>query len=184
MTPNPMPNRAMRFRFVPHVAVSACVACVAPLVGLAACGQPRSFAGEAQEEFSRTYSCPKERVAVTERTDLKSYDLEVGKPDPPPAEVARDPGRLAEWNKRQQANAEGYKYDHIFFVKGCEHETYYRCTTAQSTNDQQTIMCSVPRYPPGTAKTATSATIDVAPTPTVAPVAPAAPPIAPTKAKK
>jgi hypothetical protein len=168
------------------------VASVAALVALCACGQPRSFSGAAQEEFSKTYSCPKERVAVTERTDLKSYDLENGPRPAPPAEVARDPGRLAEWNKRQQSNEEGYKYDHIFFVKGCDHETYYRCTTAESTNDQQTIMCSVPRYPPGATKTSAAPTDTAMATPTVdppvpvVPVAPAVAPsaIAPPKAKK
>jgi hypothetical protein len=179
-----MPHRPLRLRsVVPHVFG---VACVASLVGLFACRESQSFPAAAQEEFSKTYSCPKERIAVTERTDLKSYDLEVGEREAPPAEVARDPGRLAEWNKRQQKLEEGYKDDHILFVKGCDHETYYRCVTGTTTQHVQTIVCMVPSHPPGSAKAAAPADTPTA-TPTAEPAAPPVaipPPGAPKKVKK
>src|SRR5512143_2823653 len=91
---------------------------------LVACGKNSSNPEAAREEFSKTYSCPKERITATVRSDLKAFDLMVGARDKPPADIAADKGRLAEWQKRQQSTEDGYNRETVVQAKGCDHEEY------------------------------------------------------------
>jgi hypothetical protein len=117
------------------------------LVVVAACGKDKSNASAAQEEFSKTYSCPAPSVSVTPRSDLKAYDLQVG-PSAPLSEVAADPARLAEWNKRQADVKSGYDRMSVLHASGCGHAVYYVCSVANTTNGQYTTACSVAAHPP------------------------------------
>lgn len=108
----------------------------------------QSKTSAAQEQFTKEFSCPKDRVTVTPRTDLSAYELAVGERDKPPADVAADPGRLAEWNKKQKATEDGYKSFKIFSVRGCDHDALYTCTDAVTNNGEQTVACSKPAHPP------------------------------------
>jgi len=106
------------------------------------------FKDGAQEEFIKSFSCPKERVTVTARKDLKAFDLVNGVRLTPPAEVSADPGRLAEWKKRQQDNEDNYNRESVFQASGCDHEVFYACSIATGTNDTQVVACSAAVHPP------------------------------------
>lgn len=101
----------------------------------------------AQEDFTRAYSCPKERVTATPRPDLSAYDLAVG-PNKPPPDVAADPGRLAEWKKQQADVAAGYRGEVVIQVSGCGHEAYDLCSLGHGSNGQIVPACSTAQYPP------------------------------------
>ncbi len=105
------------------------------------------YVRQAQDDFARTYSCPRERVTATLRKDLRAYDLQVG-PQSPPREVAADPGRLAQWKKNEAEVAEGYASMRVVLTRGCGHEVYDVCSLATGTNDQQVIACSAASHPP------------------------------------
>jgi hypothetical protein len=114
-----------------------------------ACGHRREYASEAREVFSREFTCPKDRVTVTARRDLDSYALEFGPPQQPPAEVAADPGRLAEWQRRERGKRSGYDRFYPFEVSGCDHRGIYVCTDAtDGMTGSPTIACSAATYPP------------------------------------
>jgi hypothetical protein len=117
---------------------------------LAAChaaGGERDYSNEVQAEFTRAFSCPAASVTVTPRTDLNAYDLQVG-PIKPPAEVAADPARLAEWKRQQDKVKDGYTSERVFKASGCAHSAYYICSPATGTNEQQVVACSTPIRPP------------------------------------
>lgn len=122
-------------RCVPAIGLAVLV-----LVGCRRAGNDNKEA--AREEFSKAYTCPKERVTVTARPDLKAYDLMVGSRSKPPREVAADPGRLAEWQKRERKLEEDYNRQSIFQATGCDHEETYACSLATGTNETQEIACS------------------------------------------
>jgi hypothetical protein len=101
----------------------------------------------AQEEFTKTYSCPAASVTATPRKDLKAYDLQVGA-SAPPSEVAADPARLAEWKKQQESVRSGYARMNVVQASGCGHSVTYVCSLANSTNDQYVIACTLAAHPP------------------------------------
>jgi hypothetical protein len=107
----------------------------------------RSHAKAAQEEFTKTDSCPASSVVATPRNDLKAYDLQVGA-SAPPSEVAADQARLTEWKKQQERVRSGYDRMSIVQTSGCGHSIYYVCSLANSTNEQYTIACTVAAHPP------------------------------------
>lgn len=119
------------------------------LGALVACkgGKDQRYAKAAEEEFSKTFSCPASSITVTPRPDLKAYDLQVT-PTSPPAEVAADPARLAEWKRREEKGKEGYDGMSVYHASGCGHAAYYTCSLATSTNEQQVIACSTAQHPP------------------------------------
>jgi hypothetical protein len=121
---------------------------------LVACNFEDTYPGAAKEEFAREFSCPKGRVVVTPRPDLKAFDLVVGAHDRPPPDVAADPGRLAEWKRREREVEDGYRNEHAFHASGCGHEGYYVCGTAEGSHQQQVAACSKAAHPPGAAKKA------------------------------
>ena len=110
-------------------------------------GRDQQHAAQAKEEFSKANSCPAPSVTVETRHDLSAYDLQVT-PPAPPAEVAADPARLAEWKRRQDESRKGYENMTVQLASGCGHTVYYTCSPATSTNDQQVIACSVAQHPP------------------------------------
>jgi hypothetical protein len=131
------------------LAERACVAVLLVVGTLAtACrSKANEHAKAAQEEFSRTFSCPVPSTTVTPRPDLKAYDLQTT-PSSPPAEVAADPARLAEWKRRQDKSREGYDNMTVQQASGCGHAVYYTCSLATSSNDEQVVACSVAQHPP------------------------------------
>jgi hypothetical protein len=106
-----------------------------------------NYTKAAQEEFTKAFSCPKERVTATPRPDLKAYDLAVG-PSTPPKDVAADPGRLAQWKKDQAKVAEGYEREYVIQTRGCGHEVYYLCTVGNGTDGYLREVCSTAQHPP------------------------------------
>ncbi len=110
-------------------------------------GKDQRYAKAAEEEFSKTFSCPASSVTVTLRPDLKAYDLQVA-PRSPPAEVAADPARLAEWKRREDKGKEGYDRMSVYHASGCGHAVFYTCSLATSSNDEQVIACSTAQHPP------------------------------------
>lgn len=107
---------------------------------------------KAKQEFSDTYTCPVDRLSAVVRADVSPVRLVSLKPDEPPAEIARDPGRLAQWQEKQRERTEGYTSNTVVEVKGCEHHIYYLCdTVSQTVNGQGPYLvmnCSKPRYTP------------------------------------
>lgn len=104
----------------------------------------------AREDFSRSHTCPLDRVEARERTDLRPSALHFGA-NKPPAEVAADPGRLKMWQDEQARDAE--KYDgryKTFEVRGCGHLELLTC--ARGSKNMNRATCSRADYPAGVAK--------------------------------
>ena len=104
----------------------------------------------AREEFSRTHTCPPERVEARERRDLSPASFV--RKRTPPAEIAADPGRLEMWEEEQEkeraaANAFG---DEVFELRGCGHQTLMTCHRVSRNANRAS--CRVQEYPPGVAK--------------------------------
>ena len=60
----------------------------------------------AREQFSREQSCPEDRIQVRARPEVKPSDAFFGTDRrEPPSEVARDPARLAIWQKGERERA-------------------------------------------------------------------------------
>jgi hypothetical protein len=119
-------------------------------VVLAACSKDdkgKANANAAQEEFTKTYSCPLASVTATPRSDLKAYDLQVGA-SAPPSEIAADPARLGEWKKQEASIRSGYDRMSVVQTSGCGHSVYYVCSLAHSTNEQYTTACTLAAHPP------------------------------------
>ncbi len=122
-----------------------------PLLVVACTARPTNK-DEAQAQFVKAFSCPKERTTATDRPDLNAYDLNFGPSPAPPADVAADPGRLAEWKKQEQKLREGYNNSAIVQVRGCDHETYYSCGIGTTGMGEQVIACPTVQHPPPTSK--------------------------------
>lgn len=103
------------------------------LSSIASFGCKRLSTG-AREEFGKTYSCPEDRIVVKARDDLKWATLVYGgqKKEDPPAEVAKDPARLAKWKSDQDEKVSkshetlNDKVD-VFQVTGCDHDVLMGC---------------------------------------------------------
>jgi hypothetical protein len=118
-------------------------------LALVACRAKGSRDAEAaREEFAKTYSCPKEGVTATARPDLNAFDLMVARRDTPPSDVASDPGRLAEWERRGRQVEADYARQRVIQARGCDHEEYYACSLATGTTDVQVMACARARHPP------------------------------------
>ena len=120
------------------------------LVGLLGC---KRLSTGARESFAKEYSCPEDRVVVTERSSLRySSFFEPFDPGTPPDEVARDPGRLAKWNADKRADHEetmsGIDGDlTVFQVTGCDHEVFMGCghsSTEDGGLDSGSVSCFTP----------------------------------------
>lgn len=123
---------------------------LASLSLVAACGQGADrYAEAARETLSNAHSCPAERITVTPRPDLHAFDLMVGAPPSPPADIAADPGRLAEWQRRQRESQDHYNREKVYQAQGCDQVEYYACSFGTGTNDAQVMVCSQAKHPPG-----------------------------------
>jgi hypothetical protein len=127
------------------------VALLLSLGALVACrgaaNRDKEHGKKAVDAFSRQFSCPEASVTVTPRRDLKAYDLQVT-PSSPAAEVAADPARLAEWNRREAKVREGYESMTVQHASGCGHALFYVCSPATSSNGEQVVACSTASHPP------------------------------------
>jgi hypothetical protein len=120
---------------------------VLPMLFLLACNSDARNKEQAQVTFTAAMSCPKERVTVTLRPDLKPIELFATKATPP-AEVAADPGRLAEWTKQRKEMDDAFNRDEaVVLARGCDHEVYYLCGMGMS-GDQRVPVCSAASNPP------------------------------------
>lgn len=98
----------------------------------------------AQEEFTKKFSCPSERVKVEPRSDLKAYDVTFGPPPPPPADIAGDPGRLAIWQQREDELRTNFNnFMTVLKVTGCDKDVMFTCSRAQKhPSNSNGIVCN------------------------------------------
>ena len=84
----------------------------------------------AREQFSREQSCPEDRIQVRARPEVKPSDAFFGTDRrEPPSEVARDPARLAIWQKGERERAEDWNARfEPFEVRGCGAQVLYLCS--------------------------------------------------------
>jgi hypothetical protein len=130
---------------VPLVSLAALVAFAAASLGC------QSLDDGAKDNFSNQFSCPKAGVELRPRPEIDAYELIFGKPSKPPADVARDPARMAMWQKKQDdSHATWNATETVFELRGCGHQTLYTCTRAgKSGGHSGSVMCSDRDYPPG-----------------------------------
>lgn len=127
---------------------------------LASAGQPgcKPLKTGAKEQFAKEHSCPEERVEVRARTDLR-WSVVVGVPgseSSPPAEVQKDPERLAKWRKdraEEQRKTRARLDDvDVFEARGCGHSQLLGCWhPGNEEGHMQTneVSCQIRDYPPG-----------------------------------
>ena len=102
---------------------------------------------DAKRSFSSSNSCPLDRVESRERPELHPSMLAPSAQ--PPAEVARDPERLALWQQQQaKSRAADDRNQTVFEVRGCNHEQLYRCHRFKNTKS----FCMSMKYPDGAAR--------------------------------
>jgi hypothetical protein len=93
------------------------------------------LAAGVRKDFGTTFSCPEERVAVKERSDIDPVQAlapgTVFAMGTPPDEVKADPERLAKWTSDQKAKIDGQRASYtgqtIFEVTGCGHTQFLGC---------------------------------------------------------
>ena len=122
----------------------ACVCGVLIALGQLGC---QSLSDGAKNDFSRSFTCPMDRVEVRARPELHPSDWFKAKT--PPSEVASDPARLRMWQDAQERlRTSGDKYHSIYEARGCGHQTLYECgrTTRGSSNG---VICRQQPYPSG-----------------------------------
>jgi len=102
------------------------------VAALAACTLGES--NKAEEMFAQRFSCPDGRVTVKPHPGFNARDiLEPGRKDKPtpPADVARDPGRLAvgqaKQNEVEERESSDFASKDVFEVTGCDHAQWYAC---------------------------------------------------------
>lgn len=104
----------------------------------------------AREEFAKKYSCPENRVTVTERSDLHYGDLAVQPSvEEPPDDVKKDPERLAKFKKDKAEEKSELKSTlnsnlDMFGVKGCDHDVLMGCghaSDSDGSSDMSHVVC-------------------------------------------
>ncbi len=110
----------------------------------------------AREQFSQQFSCPGDRIQVRARPDVKPFDVYFGERSRPPDEVARDPARLAIWEKGERERAESWNDEYeVFEVRGCGHEVIFDCAHAGGPGGETypgVVSCIAGSHPPETEK--------------------------------
>jgi len=82
-----------------------------------------SYRSTSRDAFVQDATCPANRVTITEAP-----------PEPPPADIANDPGRVAIWNDKAAQKAATK-----FIARGCGQEIHYTCQTiTASAGESQT----------------------------------------------
>jgi hypothetical protein len=114
-----------------RVAVVAALSC-----GLAACAYLNTLQNGAARTFSADYTCPRERMVLTRQP------MPHAPAKPPPDEVARDPDRLALWNK-QAANEAKTRDDWVrYAIQGCGHDAVYDCSWSTNPDGTSAVGCA------------------------------------------
>ncbi len=126
------------------LASSAVLALLATMTGCL----NQSYEDGAKEKFAKEVSCQQTSVELRKRPELDAYDLAWGK-SAPPAEVAKDPARLAVWQKEESDRRASYAGNPVFELRGCGHQVLYTCTRANVGRTSGAVMCSEHDYPPG-----------------------------------
>lgn len=91
----------------------------------------QSLIDGSREHFSKSFSCPLDRVEAKARTDLR--DSSFRRKEEPPAEIAADPERLKMWQAKQDEQREFFdRGNEIFEMKGCGHEQFLSCHRGKS----------------------------------------------------
>ncbi len=105
------------------------------IVGLLLLAGCKRLKTGAREHFGKEFSCPKNRVEVSARSDLRYGDLLLaiqGEPKQPPDEVKRDPERLARWKADTLADDQDLRARlndlDVFEATGCEHRALMGCS--------------------------------------------------------
>ncbi len=121
-------------------------------VGLVALASCKKMSTSAKEDFGKRYSCPDDKVAIKERSDLDPYKVLVPQGDEtPPDEVKKDPARLAKWTADKKAQDDkvsaGYRRSYtIFQATGCGHDVLLACTNADNVQSggagSTTVVCT------------------------------------------
>ena len=102
----------------------------------------------ARDQFGSRYTCPDERITTTLRKDLSAVDLAF-RPEPPPRDVAADPGRLELWKEKQARGAEEWDGKSVVQVRGCGHEVFFICGQLRVSVGATRYGCRDASYPPG-----------------------------------
>lgn len=99
-------------------------------LSLAACGQ---LPEGARQYFIQKYSCPADRVTLTEIRDAKPSEVFAAdwREATPPEEVAADPGRLKQWRTEEDERRKSWESwinsSRLFEVSGCGHRLVLAC---------------------------------------------------------
>jgi hypothetical protein len=128
---------------------------VAVLVALVAAATSlgcESLDDQARDEFAREFSCPMSRVEVRPRPDIDGYAAVHGAAPAPPKDIAKDPGRLAVWQKEQD-DRRSHDYGTVYEVRGCAHGKLYTCSrSVGASHSSQSSLCSGHDYPSGVSR--------------------------------
>jgi predicted small secreted protein len=91
--------------------------------------------GAARDAFVQQHSCPADRVVAHRRDDVKAYDVIYRDDKPiPPANIAKDPERLALWQKahdRSGLEANINRGNWVYEVQGCNIHVLSVCHQVQ-----------------------------------------------------
>jgi hypothetical protein len=99
-------------------------------LALVACGQLHKGA---RQYFVDKYSCPADRVTLTQIRDTKPSEIFAAdwRAATPPDEVAADPGRLAQWQAHEDERRKSWESwinaSALFSVSGCGHRLVLAC---------------------------------------------------------
>jgi hypothetical protein len=106
----------------------------------------------AKADFSRSFSCPVDRVEVRARPDLHPSDwFETRTPQ---NEIASDPGRLRLWQDEQERlRTSEDKYHSIYEARGCGHHVLYQCgRTTSGSSSGASVLCRERPYRTGVSR--------------------------------
>jgi hypothetical protein len=113
----------------------ACLGVVLMAFGLAC----ESLGDGARADFSKSFTCPLDRVEVRARPELRPSDWLERRI--PPSEVASDPGRLRMWQDEQEKLRTSVdKYHSIYEARGCGHQVLYECGRA-TRGSSNSVLC-------------------------------------------
>jgi hypothetical protein len=108
----------------------------AALMTLPAC---QSLADGAKKTFSRSNSCPVDRVEVRERPDLLPSSFQ--SQGTPPADIAADPERRKLWLQQREKMATAFDGTlTIVEAHGCGRDTFYGCRRVRK--QMRRVACS------------------------------------------
>jgi hypothetical protein len=123
---------------------AACLCVVVVALGQVAC---QSLDDGAKADFSKSFTCPPDRVEVRARPELHPSDWLERRT--PPSEVASDPGRLKMWQDEQEKlRISVDTYHSIYEARGCGHQMLYECGRA-TRGSSNGVLCRERPFPSG-----------------------------------